>query len=116
MSAGASAGSLGGWIGTAIGAVAGGLTGLIGSWIGGNRRKKKVEEEMNRTLAVQAGYNTQAESEAGSQGLRNQFYENHADKGKSPGESFSGGKFGVIQTPSGPAYGEVQGLASPDEG
>lgn len=116
MSAGASAGSLGGWIGTAIGAVAGGLTGLIGSWIGGNRRKKKVEEEMNRTLAVQAGYNTQAESEAGSQGLRNQFYENHADKGKSPGQRFSGGKLGIIQTPSGPAYGEVQGLASPDEG
>ena len=115
MSAGASAGSLGGWLGTAIGGVAGGLTGLIGGLIGGDRRKRKVRDEMNRVIAAQTGYNTQAESEAGSIGLRNQFYGN-ADSGKAPGQTLGGSNYGMIQTPSGPTYGKIEGLASPDEG
>lgn len=116
ISAGASFGSLGGPIGSAIGAGIGGLVGLVGGLFGSDSRKKKVERDIKNTLGQQAGYNEQAESEAGSLGLKNQFYASHADEGKRPGESLSGGKFGVIQTPSGPAYGEIQGLASPDEG
>jgi hypothetical protein len=116
ISAGASFGSLGGPIGSAIGAGIGGLVGLVGGLFGSDSRKRKVERDIKNTLGQQAGYNEQAESEAGSLGLKNQFYASHADKGKRPGESLSGGKYGVIQTPSGPAYGEIQGLASPDEG
>lgn len=123
MSAGASAGSLGGWLGTAIGAVAGGITGLVGGLFGSKDRMKKVEDTITNTTAMQYGYNTQSEYEAGSVGLRNRFNQTHggatsagADGGKRPGESLSGGKYGLIQTPSGPAYGEIEGLASPDEG
>lgn len=115
-SAGMSAGSLGGPWGMAIGAVAGGLTGLFGGLFGSSKRKEKVERDIAATKGLHYGANTQNESEAGSKGLRSQFYSGVADKGKRPGESLSGGKYGVIQTPSGPAYGEIQGLASPDEG
>ena len=115
-SAGMSAGSLGGPWGMAIGAVAGGLTGLFGGLIGSDSRRKKVEQDILATKGLHYGANTQNESEAGSKGLRSQFYSGVADKGKRPGESLLGGKYGVIQTPSGPAYGEIQGLASPDEG
>lgn len=115
-SAGMSAGSLGGPWGMAIGAVAGGLTGLFGGLIGSDSRRKKVEQDILATKGLHYGANTQNESEAGSKGLRSQFYSGVADNGKRPGESLSGGKYGVIQTPSGPAYGEIQGLASPDEG
>lgn len=115
-SAGMSAGSLGGPWGMAIGAVAGGLTGLFGGLFGSSRRKEKVEQDILATKGLHYGANTQNESEAGSKGLRSQFYSGVADNGKRPGESLSGGKYGVIQTPSGPAYGEIQGLASPDEG
>ena len=115
-SAGMSAGSLGGPWGMAIGTIAGGLTGLFGGLFGSNKRKEKVQQDILATKGLHYGANTQNESEAGSKGLRSQFYSGVADKGKRPGESFSGGKYGVIQTPSGPAYGEIQGLASPDEG
>lgn len=115
-SAGMSAGSLGGPWGMAIGAVAGGLTGLFGGLFGSRKRKEKVEQDIFATKGLHYGANTQNESEAGSKGLRSQFYSGVADNGKRPGESLSGGKYGVIQTPSGPAYGEIQGLASPDEG
>lgn len=115
-SAGMSAGSLGGPWGMAIGAVAGGLTGLFGGLFGSSKRKEKVEQDILATKGLHYGANTQNESEAGSKGLRSQFYSGVADNGKRPGESLSGGKYGVIQTPSGPAYGEIQGLASPDEG
>lgn len=115
-SAGMSAGSLGGPWGMAIGGVLGGLTGLFGGLFGSSKRKKKVEQDILATKGLHYGANTQNESEAGSKGLRSQFYSGVADNGKRPGESLSGGKYGVIQTPSGPAYGEIQGLASPDEG
>ena len=115
-SAGMSAGSLGGPWGMAIGAVAGGLTGLFGGLFGSSKRKEKVKQDILATKGLHYGANTQNESEAGSKGLRSQFYSGVADNGKRPGESLSGGKYGVIQTPSGPAYGEIQGLASPDEG
>lgn len=115
-SAGMSAGSLGGPWGMAIGAVAGGLTGLFGGLFGSSKRKEKVKQDILATKGLHYGANTQNESEAGSKGLRSQFYSGVADSGKRPGESLSGDKYGVIQTPSGPAYGEIQGLASPDEG
>lgn len=124
MSAGASTGSIaGGWLGTVIGGAAGALTGLFGGLIGSDDRMKNVEDTMKNTNAMHYGFNTQSEYEAGSVGLRNRFNQTHggstsagADDGKRPGESLSGGKYGLIQTPSGPAYGEIEGLASPDEG
>ena len=61
--------------------------------------------------------NLQNESVAASQGLRNQYNETHkAALGKNPGERWSTGDYTGIQTPSGPTYGTMQGLASPDEG
>lgn len=116
LSAGASFGSMFSYLGTAIGGIAGGLTGLVGGLIGGGRRKRKIEESKNNVLGTQSGYNAQAESEAGSQGLRNLFYEGRADKGKAPGQMLGGSQYGMIQTPSGPTYGKIEGLASPDEG
>ena len=116
LSAGASFGSMFSYLGTAIGGIAGGLTGLVGGLIGSGRRKRKIEESKNNVLGTQSGYNAQAESEAGSQGLRNSFYEGRADKGKAPGQTLGGNQYGMIQTPSGPTYGKVEGLASPDEG
>lgn len=116
LSAGASFGSMFSYLGTAIGGIAGGLTGLVGGLIGSGRRKRKIEESKNNVLGTQSGYNAQAESEAGSQGLRNLFYEGRADKGKAPGKSLNGYGYGIIQTPSGPTYGKIEGLASPDEG
>ena len=114
---GFSAGSLTGNPIIAAGAgVVGGLGGLLAGVFGSNSRKEKVEQDILATKGLHYGANTQNESEAGSKGLRSQFYSGVADKGKRPGESLSGGKYGVIQTPSGPAYGEIQGLASPDEG
>lgn len=114
---GFSAGSLSGNpIIAAAAGVGGGLLGLLGGVIGSNSRKEKVEQDIFATKGLHYGANTQNESVAGSKGKRIQFYSGGADKGKRPGESLSGGKYGVIQTPSGPAYGEIQGLASPDEG
>lgn len=114
-SAGMSAGSLGGPWGMAIGAVAGGLTGLFGGLFGSSKRKEKVEQDILATKGLHYGANTQNESEAGSKGLRNQFYGN-ADSGKAPGQTLGGSNYGMIQTPSGPTYGKIEGLASPDEG
>jgi len=114
---GFSAGSLSGNpIIAAAAGVGGGLLGLFGGMIGSNSRKEKVQQDIFATKGLHYGANTQNESVAGSKGKRIQFYSGVADKGKRPGESLSGGKYGVIQTPSGPAYGEIQGLASPDEG
>lgn len=114
---GFSAGSLSGNpIIAAAAGVGGGLLGLLGGMIGSNSRKEKVQQDIFATKGLHYGANTQNESVAGSKGKRIQFYSGGADNGKRPGESLSGGKYGVIQTPSGPAYGEIQGLASPDEG
>lgn len=115
MSAGASFGSLFSYLGTAIGGVAGGLTGLVGGLIGGSSRKRKIEESKNNVLGTQLGFNTQSEGAAASEGKRRQFYEN-ADGGKTPGQPLGGNGYGMIQTPSGPTYGKIEGLASPDEG
>jgi hypothetical protein len=123
LSAGSSLGSIWGPWGLAIGGVAGALTGLFGGLLGSDSRKRKVIDTMNHTADMFQAHNTQSEYAAGSKGYRIEFNQTHggnnsagADGGKRPGESLSGGKYGVIQTPSGPAYGEIQGLASPDEG
>lgn len=68
-----------------IGAGIGGVIGAIGGLLGGRHARKKREraiEEAKRNYSIAAtNYNLQSESEAASQGLRNQYYATHADKG-----------------------------------
>lgn len=84
---GASVGSLAGPVGTAIGAGIGALGGWIGSLFGRKSRKERVEQQKKLAQANIAGMNAQAESDAGTQGIKNEFYGTHgqslsADKGK----------------------------------
>lgn len=87
---GASVGSFLGPLGTGIGAAVGGLVGLFGSLFGRNRRKRQLQRRINNLNHTYDNYNTQSESAAASQGMRNDFYDNTydqsglygADKGK----------------------------------
>lgn len=113
---GASVGSLiAPGIGTIVGGVLGGIGGLVGSIFGSNSRRNKVLEEIRRTKEAQNNFNTQAESEAGSQGLRNEFYATHADKGKNPSSSTNIGKPGIVHTAHGIVPGVIYGLAGKGE-
>ena len=116
-------GSSFGPIGTALGGLAGTVLGGLTNWgldaiFGFGRKRKKAIEDANRRAAIAAQYtNMQNESNAATQGLRNQYNETHrAAKGKNPGEKWSTGDYTGIQTPSGLTYGAVQGLAQPAEG
>lgn len=98
LEAGSGIGSLilPGW-GTAIGAGIGALTGFIGSIFGGKSRKNKFEETKRNWTTTASNYNRQNESEAASEGLRNQYYATHADKGlsvdtKNPNALVQGGE------------------------
>lgn len=120
---GAIAGSAFGPIGTVVGGLAGTVLGGLTNWgldalFGfGRRRKRKIMEAQQRIAQNTEATNLQNESIAASQGLRNQYNETHkAALGKNPGERWSTGDYTGIQTPSGPTYGTMQGLASPDEG
>lgn len=109
-------GMIGGPLGMGIGAVLGGLGGFIGGTIGGNSRSNAVEEEMQRALEAQRGYNLQEESKAGSKGLRNQFRAGLADKGKNVYDAGKPMKSSLIHTERGVEKGVMQGLAEPREG
>lgn len=120
---GAIAGSAFGPIGTVVGGLAGTVLGGLTNWgldalFGfGRRRKRKIMEAQQRIAQNTEATNLQNESVAASQGLRNQYNETHkAALGKNPGERWATGDYTGIQTPSGLAYGAMQGLASPDEG
>lgn len=120
---GAIAGSAFGPLGTVVGGLAGTVLGGLTNWgldalFGfGRRRKRKIMEAQQRIAQMTEATNLQNESVAASQGLRNQYNETHkAALGKNPGERWSTGDYTGIQTPSGLAYGTMQGLASPDEG
>ena len=120
---GAIAGSSFGPLGTVVGGLAGTVLGGLTNWgldaiLGLGSKRKRAIEEANRRSAITAQYtNMQNESNAATQGLRNQYNETHkAALGKNPGDSWSTNDYTGIQTPSGPAYGAMQGLASPDEG
>ena len=120
---GAIAGSAFGPLGTVVGGLAGTVLGGLTNWgldalFGfGRRRKRKIMEAQQRIAQMTEATNLQNESVAASQGLRNQYNETHkAALGKNPGERWSTGDYTGIQTPSGPTYGAMQGLASPDEG
>lgn len=71
--------------GTLIGSGIGAVLGAIGGgFLGGHARRKReraIEEAKNRYAIAASNYNLQSESEAASQGLRNQYYATHADKG-----------------------------------
>ena len=120
---GAIAGSAFGPLGTVVGGLAGTVLGGLTNWgldalFGfGRRRKRKIMEAQQRIAQNTEATNLQNESVAASQGLRNMYNETHkAALGKNPGERWSTGDYTGIQTPSGPTYGTMQGLASPDEG
>lgn len=110
---GASTGfAIGGPIGAGIGALVGG----IGSIIGGNARKRRVEQIVNNTNLSIADQNKQSESVASSQGLRNKFYQNNydgygmlnADRGFNPSNALSKNSniYRQVWTPEGKQFGE----------
>lgn len=110
---GASTGfAIGGPIGAGIGALVGG----IGSIIGGNARKRRVEQIVNNTNLSIANQNKQSESVASSQGLRNKFYQNNydgygmlnADRGFNPSNALSKNSniYRQVWTPEGKQFGE----------
>lgn len=106
---------LGGLIGKGAGtAIAFGLDAITG-W--SKAAKKEYQDALNRQAMFARNTTLQNESDAATQGLRNMYNETHkAAKGKNPGEKWSTKDYTGIQTPSGPTYGAMQGLASPDEG
>ena len=109
-------GPVGGLIGSGLGYLGGALTGWITDGILGlgSKRKRRVQEAIRNSALQADAQNAQNESIAGSQGLRNQYYQTHmADKGKDLDQRWSDGK---IATVDGGSYGEPLGLASPDEG
>lgn len=110
-------GMIGGPIGMGIGAAIGGIGGLVGGLFGSKSRKQRVEDSINSTLAAQQGYNLQAESEAGSKGLRNQYNITHADKGKNIQLTDNGkqGEIRMVHTSKGIVPGVMLGLAGKGE-
>lgn len=104
--------AIGGPIGAGIGALVGG----IGSIIGGNARKRRVEQIVNNTNLSIADQNKQSESVASSQGLRNKFYQNNydgygmlnADRGFNPSNALSKNSniYRQVWTPEGKQFGE----------
>lgn len=125
-------------LGTVAGSILGGganpATALVGSIIGklgttalafgldsifgwSSDAEKEVQDALNRQAMFARNTTLQNESNAATQGLRNIYNETHkAAKGKNPGERWSTGDYTKIQTPSGPTYGAMQGLAQPAEG
>lgn len=84
---------IGNIVATGAGAILGGIKGLF------NRHKLKdaYNEAKYNWGAAATNYNQQSESEAASQGLRNQYYATHADKGlsvntKNPNALVQGGE------------------------
>lgn len=108
---------IGNLIGTIGGGVIGAIGGLIGGLAGSSSRSDKVEESIKNTLAAQHGYNLQAESEAGSKGLRNQYNVTHADKGKNIKLTNDGqqGEIRMVHTAEGIVPGVMLGLAGKGE-
>lgn len=109
---GATAGSVVPGIGTAIGAGVGALIGGLGSLFGASKRRKKMRENLNKASLSIENTNRQNEAVAASQGLRNQFYQNHygyggylnADRGFNPSYSTEkrlNGETRVVWTPEG---------------
>lgn len=90
LATGALAGTSLGLPGIIVGGLLGGLIGGIGSLIGRNKRKQELQKRINGLTQSYDNYNTQSESVAASQGMRNDFYDNtydqsglyNADKGK----------------------------------
>lgn len=102
-------GLVGGPLGSLIGSGIGGALGAIGGGFFGHRareKRKRAIEEAKRRFALSAdAYNTQSESEAASQGIRNEYYATHADKGlsvnhKNPNALIQGGE-PVVRTKRG---------------
>ena len=115
---GAAAGSVVPGIGTAIGAAAGAIVGGLTSLFGASSAKRALANRLDRAALAIEGSNRQNESLAGTQGLRQQFYQTHAgnsgylnaDRGYNPPnggiESYDEvgrpeGKTKVVWTPEG---------------
>lgn len=119
-------GLIGGLAGGPFGVVGAGLgllTGLFGGFFGGAdaawEREKKANRMIKNVMYATGNYNRNAEAEAGSQGLRNQFYNQHvfgADKGKDVHTNFGKpGKIKMVHTANGIEPGIELGVAGGKE-
>lgn len=74
-------GPLGSLIGSGIGGVIGGIVGGIGGHHARDRRRRLYAEAVRNYANAAEAYNTQNASVAATQGMRNEYYATHADKG-----------------------------------
>lgn len=121
----------GGPLGAAIGLIGGGLIGGIANSIIGEEKKEDAERAMERLRWMQGGYNLQAASEAGSQGMRNKFNIKHGEgsgivgansgmdaylpSAKTTESKAQKQKFGVVWGPDGKQFGPINSLVGRGE-
>lgn len=74
-------GPLGSLIGSGIGGVIGGIVGGLGGHHARERRRRLYAEAVRNYANAAEAYNMQNESVAATQGMRNEYYATHADKG-----------------------------------
>lgn len=74
-------GPLGSLIGSGIGGVIGGIVGGLGGHRARERRRRLYAEAVRNYADASEAYNTQNASVAATQGMRNEYYATHADKG-----------------------------------
>lgn len=128
MSVGSLAGGpIGAGVGLLVGTALGGLTSLFGN----ANREEEVEKGMERFRGMQGGYNLQAMSEAGSQGMRNKFNIKHGEgsgivgansgmdaylpSAKTTESKAQKQKFGVVWGPNGKQFGPINSLVGRGE-
>lgn len=128
MSVGSLAGGpIGAGVGLLVGTALGGLTSLFGN----ANREEEVEKGMERFRGMQGGYNLQAMSEAGSQGMRNKFNIKHGEgsgivgansgmdaylpSAKTTESKAQKQKFGVVWGPDGKQFGPINSLVGRGE-
>lgn len=128
MSVGSLAGGpIGAGVGLLVGTALGGLTSLFGN----ANREEEVEKGMERFRGMQGGYNLQAASEAGSQGMRNKFNIKHGEgsgivgansgmdaylpSAKTTESKAKKQKFGVVWGPDGKQFGPINSLVGRGE-
>lgn len=123
---GTSAGPVGTLIGSGIGALIGAGIGLFGGWLGGESMEDKMTKMYRNYAFNTRGWNTQSESEARSQAIRDEFYGTStkpriiaAKTGKEPSEgsktTSTGNKIDIVQNPEGYTVGPITAKVEPGE-